>query len=142
MSVSSWKRMLFPIATIIPFYCGITIDSLPIKIRVMVGRSSMVLCFCYCFCISVMINRGSLLNMEPTVFSMGGIEQSSLILAMNCKLNFCFFCLKVLNQVFRFPKRFALLTSKLKSIKAEANIVHEMNESVRRVTVSENKTEK
>ena len=71
----------------------------------------MLLCFSYCLGLSVMINRKSMLNMDPMIFTMGGIEQSTLILAMNCKLNFCFFCLKVLNQVFRFPKRFSLLTS-------------------------------
>eukprot|EP00518_Triparma_eleuthera_P005153 CAMPEP_0182463164 /NCGR_PEP_ID=MMETSP1319-20130603/7178_1 /TAXON_ID=172717 /ORGANISM="Bolidomonas pacifica, Strain RCC208" /LENGTH=285 /DNA_ID=CAMNT_0024662671 /DNA_START=82 /DNA_END=936 /DNA_ORIENTATION=+ len=115
-SVSSWKRKIFPIASLIAFYSAITLDSLPSKIRVYTGRGAMVLCFSYCLGISIMINRNSLLNMDPITFSMGGLEQSSLTLAMNCNLNFCFFCLKVLNQVFRFPKRFSLLTSKLKSI--------------------------
>jgi hypothetical protein len=137
MSVSSWKRKFFPIAALLPFYGAITLDSLPSKMRVYAGRGGMTLCFLYCLGISIMINRNSLLNMEPSTFSFGGLEQSTLTFAMNFNVNFCFFCLKVLNQVFRFPKRFSLLTSKLKSIKAEATMVHEMNSSVEKVRKGE-----
>ena len=133
------ERKWILVLSLATFYFTVFADALPGSTRLFIARSGFVLCWLCTLFLVFVLYTSNIPDVHPGKLIIGDSIHTSLSMSLSAAMQYNIFTMKVVFKALVFPKRFALITSQLKSIRVDIEDANLVKDTALKISRAETK---